>query len=588
MRYSDDIIEEVRGRNDIVEVISGFTPLRKNGASSYIGLCPFHSEKTPSFSVSADKQVYHCFGCGAGGNVISFIMQKENFGFVDAIMHLAERVHYTLPESGVSDALSKKRELFLEMNRKAARFYYDSLMLPSGNAAMTYLNNRGISVGIRKRFGLGFAQGGSSLCANLTECGYCVEDLMASGLCIKDKNGTLRDRFFNRLMFPIFDIRDKVVGFGGRVIGEGQPKYLNSPETPTFSKSRLLYGLNFARKSSFDQLYIVEGYMDVLSLHQFGISNAVAALGTAFTAEHANIIRRYTNRVILIFDNDQAGEKAVLRALPILEKSGILAKILRLENAKDPDEFLKTFGLQSFLEAAKNAVDHVTFRVSLLSRDFDVSDPSQKITFGREAAEIIAEEDGEIERDVYIDEVSQLTGIAKSALKDAVHKATASPKIELSGSQRLIDYRPTGTAFGERAVDDARRNIIHIISINQVAANAVRTHLTPDEMVDPLYITLLNEIYEQYDKKAACYPAELVSRFEEINEQSRVGNIFKSPPVMPGGSITRMINECLGIIKSVYYDSLLVDHSQMDDEMFKTLVTNKRNAKKSYISDIDG
>ena len=360
MFYPEEIVEEVRTKNDIVDVISGYVKLQKKG-SNYFGLCPFHNEKSPSFSVSSNKQMYYCFGCGAGGNVITFLMEYENYSFPEALKVLADRVGVTLPEKELSKearAQADLRTTLLEINKLAANYFYYQLKHPQGRQGYEYLRNRRLTDDTIRRFGLGFANKTSDdLYRYLRDKGYSDQILKETGLVTIEERGT-HDKFWNRVMFPIMDVNNRVIGFGGRVMGDGTPKYLNSPETKLFDKSRNLYGLNYARSSKEKFMLICEGYMDVIAMHQAGFTNAVASLGTAFTLQHASLIRRYTDQVILTYDSDGAGVKAALRAIPILKEAGVSCKVLNMEPYKDPDEFIKNLGPDEFrqrIEKAKNS-----------------------------------------------------------------------------------------------------------------------------------------------------------------------------------------------------------------------------------------
>ena len=350
MYYSDELIEEVRSRNDIVDVISSYVKLKKSGAT-YFGLCPFHNEKSPSFSVTPSKQMYYCFGCGEGGNIYSFIMKYENYSFLEAVKLLADRAGVALPEAEYSAEEKKNRDLkatLFEINKKAAIYFYHQLKSDKGKVGLSYFRERGLSEKDIVHFGLGYADKTSNdLYRYLKSLGYADEILKETGLFSFLEKGTY-DKFFNRVMFPILDINGRVIGFGGRVMGEGKPKYLNSPETRIFEKSRNLYGMNFARTARASYMLICEGYMDVIALQKSGFTNAVAALGTAFSEQHAMLLKRYIKEAVLTFDSDEAGRKAALRAIPLLKKAGIAVKVLDMSPYKDPDEFIKNLGTDEY------------------------------------------------------------------------------------------------------------------------------------------------------------------------------------------------------------------------------------------------
>ena len=363
MFYPEDLVEEIRIRNDIVDVIGSYIKLQKKG-SNHMGLCPFHNEKTPSFSVSSSKQMYHCFGCGVGGNVFTFIMEYENYTFVETLKLLASRVGVNLPEEEYSEEAKRQASLktrLLEINKEAAKYYYYQLRQKNGQAALYYLYDRKLSEDTIKQFGLGYSnKTGDDLYQYLKHLGYDDGILKESGLITIDKS-KVYDKFWNRVMFPIMDVNNRVIGFGGRVMGDGLPKYLNSPETRLFDKSRNLYGLNFARISRKQNILIGEGYMDVIALHQAGFKNAVASLGTAFTGLQANLLKRYTSEVLLTYDSDEAGTKATLRAIPILKEAGLSVKIVNMKPYKDPDEFMKALSAEEYQKRIDNAQNAFLF-----------------------------------------------------------------------------------------------------------------------------------------------------------------------------------------------------------------------------------
>ncbi|MBD5445241.1 MAG: DNA primase, partial [Lachnospiraceae bacterium] len=375
MYYPDELIEEVRVNNDIVDVISGYVRIQKKG-SSYFGLCPFHSEKSPSFSVSPSKQMYYCFGCGAGGNVFTFMMTYENYTFPEAVKQLADRAGIALPEVEYSDEVKKregKRAKLLEVNKEAAKYFYYVLRSPKGAVGYKYLSGRELSDETMKHFGLGFANVTSNdLTKYLNSKGYNDELIREAGLGDFDEKYGMHDKFWNRVMFPIQDINHRVIGFGGRVMGDGKPKYLNSPETMVFDKSRNLYGLNFARTSRKNNIILCEGYMDVIAMHQAGFTQAAASLGTSFTLGQANLLKRYTQEVLLAYDSDGAGINAALRAIGILKEAGIRGKVIDMSPAKDPDEFMKANGAEAFKERIDKAENSFFFEIRILERDYDL------------------------------------------------------------------------------------------------------------------------------------------------------------------------------------------------------------------------
>ncbi len=390
MYYPDELVEEVREKNDIVDVISGYVRLKKQG-NNYFGLCPFHNEKSPSFSVSQNKQMFHCFGCGAGGNVYTFVMQYENYTFPEAVGFLAGRAGVTLPEVSYDEEARKKenrRARILELNKAAAKFYYFMLRSPQGTFGMEYLKNRALSDETINRFGLGCSSKYSDeLLKYLRKQGYSDELMRDAGLVNYDEKNGLYDKFWNRVMFPIQDINHRVIGFGGRVMGDGKPKYLNSPETVVFDKSRNLYGLNHARTSRKNHMILCEGYMDVIAMHQAGFTEAVASLGTAFTSGQASLLKRYAKEVLLTYDSDEAGIKAALRAIPILKEAGLTARVIHLDPYKDPDEFIKNLGAEAFQKRIEEAENSFFFEIRVLQKNYRMDDPASQTEFYRAIAE---------------------------------------------------------------------------------------------------------------------------------------------------------------------------------------------------------
>ena len=439
MIYGEEIIEEVRSRNDIVDLISTYVPLKKKG-SSYFGLCPFHNEKSPSFSVSRDKQMYYCFGCGAGGNVFTFLMEYENFSFPEALKYLAERAGMALPEEEISEeakrAMDDKARL-REMNKLSANYFYYLLHSKRGQKGLAYLKDRGITDATIKHFGLGYADiYNDDLYRFLKSKGYSDEDLKDSALVTIDERRGGSDKFWNRVMFPIMDVNNRVIGFGGRVMGDGSPKYLNSKETKLFDKSRNLYGLNFARSSRKKEIILCEGYMDVISMHQAGIDTAVCACGTALTPDQVKLISQYAEEVILSYDSDEAGQKATLRSLELFRNSPVRVGVLQIPGAKDPDEYIKKYGADRFkalLDGVGNALD---FRLGRLRSQYDLKQDAQRLEYVKEAVEMLAQRSNPTEQEVYAGRLAEETNISKTAimaqLADAVKRAGSKRRWERS------------------------------------------------------------------------------------------------------------------------------------------------------------
>ena len=416
MAIPSEFIDELVARSDIVDVVSDYVSLSPKGGS-YWGLCPFHGEKTASFHVLPDRQLYHCFGCGKGGGVVSFVMELENLPYLDALRLLAKRAGMEFPEGDLDESGRRRRARLLQLNKEAARYFHSQLHSPAGREGLEYLRGRGLSKGIMTRFGLGFApESWDSLTKAMTDKGFAKGDLLDAGLAVSGKKGGVYDRFRNRVMFPIIDLRGDVIGFGGRVLGDGTPKYLNSPDTPVFNKSRNLFALNLAKTTKLGRIVLTEGYMDTISLYQAGFDCAVASLGTALTADHAKLLSRFTKEVVICYDADAAGVQAANRAIPMLEKTGLKVRVLRVNGAKDPDEFIRKYGPDAFARLLDQSENYVEYNLGQLQSKYDLTDPVQKTEFARAAAEMLAGLDSPVEREVYAGQLSELTGVGKTAL----------------------------------------------------------------------------------------------------------------------------------------------------------------------------
>ena len=422
MAIPSAFLDELVARSDIVDVVSDYVTLTPKGGS-YWGLCPFHGEKTASFHVLQDRQLYHCFGCGKGGGVISFVMEMENLPYVEAVRLLAKRAGMEFPERDMDEDSRRWRARLLQLNKEAARYFYAQLHTPQGQQGLAYLRGRGLSKGIMTRFGLGFAQESwDGLIRAMTQKGFQKRELLDAGLAVSNQKGGIYDRFRNRVMFPIIDLRGDVIGFGGRVLGDGTPKYLNSPDTPVFNKSRNLFALNLAKTTKMGKIVLTEGYMDTISLYQAGFDCAVASLGTALTGDHAKLLSRFTKEVVICYDADTAGVQAANRAIPMLEKTGLKVRVLRVSGAKDPDEFIKKYGREAFARLLDQSENYIEYNLGQLQSKYDLEDPVKKAEFGREAAEMLAGLDSPVEREVYAGRVAELTGIGKDALLQEVQR----------------------------------------------------------------------------------------------------------------------------------------------------------------------
>ena len=526
MFYSDEIIEEVRMKNDIVDVISDYVKLQKKG-SSYFGLCPFHNEKSPSFSVSPGKQMYYCFGCGAGGNVFTFIMEYENYTFVEALKYLAGRAGVTLPEAEYSKearAAADLRTTLLEIQKKAAGFYYYQLRQDTGKQGMAYLKGRELSDETIHKFGLGCSPKYSgALYQYLKSKGYSDEHLKESGLFNIDERRGMQDKFWNRVMFPIMDVNNRVIGFGGRVMGDAKPKYLNSPETKIFDKSRNLYGLNIARTSRKPYLIVCEGYMDVIAMHQAGFTNAVASLGTALTSGHASLMRRYTKEVLLTYDSDEAGQKAALRGIPILKAAGIRPRVVNLAPYKDPDEFIKAEGKEAFEKRLDEAANAFLFEVKVLEEQYDLSDPEGKTEFFSETARKLLEFPEELERNNYMESLSRIYHIKFEDLRKMVNN------MALGGASTAVSKKPETRTRKKENKEDAGRTaqklMLTWLASYPAMFDTIAGYITPADFTTPLYHQVAELVFAQHEE-GEVNPAKLLNQFSDSEEQKEVTSLF--------------------------------------------------------------
>ena len=578
MYYSEDLIEEVRMKNDIVDVISGYVKLQKKG-SSYFGLCPFHNEKSPSFSVSRQKQMYYCFGCGAGGNVFTFLMEYENYTFIEAVEYLAERSGVELPKAEYSREAKERAGLkasLLEINKAAAQYFYVQLKSEQGKAGYTYLRERRLSDETIRAFGLGYSNKYSDdLYRYLRSKGYPEEMIRQAGLISIDEKHGVYDKFWNRVMFPIMDVNSRVIGFGGRVMGDAKPKYLNSPETPIFDKSRNLYGLNRARSSRKPYFLLCEGYMDVIAMHQAGFTNAVASLGTALTAGHASLIRRYVQEVYLTYDSDEAGTKAALRAVPILREAGISAKVIRMDPYKDPDEFIKNLGAEEFEQRIEGAKNGFMFTLEILEREYHMDSPEGKTAFFQEAARRLIGFQDELERNNYIEAVAKAYRISEESLKKlvsrtAVREGMAKPveRPKMASGQPL--KKEDGSLTAQKVlltwmIDDSR--LFGIIS----------RHISPGDFTQSQYRTVAELLYEQY-RAGSLNPAKIINHFTEEEEHREAAALFNtriSRLTTPEEKV-RAIKDSLLRVKSNSIDARMKDLEPTDMAGLQRLMEEKR------------
>lgn len=588
--YSDELIEEVRSRNDIVDVISGYVRLTKKG-STYFGLCPFHNEKTGSFSVSPNKQMYYCFGCGAGGNVFTFLMQYENFSFPEAMEALAERAGIELPKQEMSAQAKKeadKRQILLEINKAAGKYYYMLLRSEHGKQAYEYFKKRELSDATMQKFGLGYSDKYSDdLYRYLRKLGYDDATLKESGLVSIDEVRGGHDKFWNRAMFPIMDVHNKVIGFGGRVMGDGEPKYLNSPETKVFDKSRNLYALNFARQTKKPQMLLCEGYMDVIALHQAGFDNAVASLGTAFTSGHASLLKRYTKEVYLTFDSDGAGIKAALRAIPILKEVGLTAKVINMKPYKDPDEFIKALGAEEYQKRIDAAENSFMFEIRILEQKYDMKDPEGKTAFQTEVAKKLLDFTTELERNNYMEAVADKYHMSFEGLRNLVN--------QLGTQGGLVKERtPLKSGLNEKkhkkedGMKQSQKLLLTWLIEYDNLYDKIKDIITPEDFTEDIFRKVAELLYEQ-KKSGTVNPAQIISLFAEEEEQREVAELFHARihEVDSAAERDKALKETILRVKdnSISYRSAHLEPTDMQG--LQQLVADKRtlqNMEKMHIS----
>ena len=587
MRYSDEIIEEVRARNDILDVVGQYVHLQKKG-SNYFGLCPFHNEKSGSFSVSQSKQMFHCFGCGEGGNVFTFLMKYDNLTFPEAVRHLAERAGVTLPEQDNSPQAAKERSMcqaLYDINKEAANYYFRCLKSDMGTRAMEYFKGRELSDETIRHFGLGFAGiGYSNLVKYLKGKGYSDKQMIDAGLASFDERNGTYDKFYNRVMFPILDATGKVIGFGGRVMGDGKPKYLNSPETPIFDKSRNLFGLNFARSSRAGYMIICEGYMDVIAMHQAGFDMAVASLGTAFTTGQAMILKRYTDTVILSYDSDEAGTKAALRGIGILGEVGLKGKVLDLRPHKDPDEFIKSEGREAFEERIKNAENTFFFEVRVMESRYDFSDPVAKTEFQRELAVRLCRFDEALERENYIEAVAVRYNIRVDDLRrlvsDTAAKGLAVKPLE----------RPRSGRMRNSSEDPGKKNqrlLLTWLADEPAIFPKVRAWISPEDFSDDLYRSVAKELFAGMES-GNFSPASILDGFTEEEEHRQIAEMFNTNlvEIETPDQRRKAFRDIIYAVKHSGYERLKKEMKPDDPEYLTRTIQGKKELEKLAKTDI--
>ena len=526
MPFDRIFLDELSARNDIVDIVSQYVQLKKSGAN-YFGLCPFHNEKSPSFSVSPGKQMYYCFGCGAGGNVITFLMEYENQTFPEAVRTLAQRAGIALPEADDSKEARQadsRRAKLLEINKEAAKYFYYQLRTERGSVGMEYLRKRELSDETMNHFGLGYANKYSNdLIQYLKSKGYSEDLIRDAGLCNVDEKHGMYDKFWNRVMFPIQDINHRVIGFGGRVMGDGKPKYLNSPETEIFDKSRNLYGLNFARTSRKGNVILCEGYMDVIAMHQAGFTQAVASLGTAFTSGQASLLRRYANEILLSYDSDGAGVNAALRAIGILKEAGMTGRVINLEPYKDPDEFIKALGGEEFQKRLDHAENSFFFELRQLQKNYDLSDPEQKTAFHREIARRLCTFSEEVERENYIEAVAQKYHISFENLRRLVGTYAAQTGLAQPVIRPKSGVQKKNTAA--EGIKNSQKLLLTWLVEQPQLYRQISKYISPKDFTEGLYEKVADRLFEELEQ-GNINPASIISMFEEEEDQREAASLF--------------------------------------------------------------
>lgn len=556
VRYSEELIEEIRSSNDIVDVISKYVTLKRSGRN-FFGLCPFHKEKSPSFAVSPDKQIFHCFGCGVGGNVIHFISKIEGLDFKDTLELLANRVNIELPtlDNLEDDKTARLKSKVYEINKIAAEFYHENLYKPTSKIAQEYIKKRKLDNRTLKAFLIGYAGNFNELYLLLKQKGYTEEEMLASSLVKRTENGGYMDSFRKRLMFPIQDVRERVIAFGGRVLDDSKPKYINSPENIVYSKGRNLFGLNVAKKHDTKKIVIVEGYMDAISLYQRGITNVVASLGTAMTEAQGRLLRRYSEQVILGYDADGAGQAAILRGMEILQNLGCDIRVLQIEGAKDPDEYVLKYGPERFQKCVDNAISLVEFKVKVLLKELNIENTNDKIKFLNEIAKILAKVTNQMEREIYVDKIAKEYKISKEAIYAEVNKLMykdnqGSKKLE----KRVVTMVPKEEK--ENSVSEAvlkRENLVIYLLINEYSKcyEKIKNLITLDYIQDDTNKQILKKMYEEFEK-GNSNTSQLLDWFQDEKVISHITEI------MAGDFEITDVNKAIDDLISIYEKEKLI------------------------------
>ena len=585
IRYSEELIEEIRSSNDIVDVVSQYVTLKRKGRS-FFGLCPFHKEKSPSFSVSPDKQIFHCFGCGVGGNVIHFISKIENLNFIDTLELLANRANITLPVLDTTYQDSKKIQLkakVYEINEIAAKFYHERLYKPSSKIAQEYVKKRKLDNRTLKSFLIGYSGDFDELFQVLRKKGFTDEEILASSLVNRSEKGVFVDRFKNRLMIPIQDVAGRFIAFGGRVLNDSKPKYINSPENIVYSKGRNLFGLNIAKKSDTKKIIIVEGYMDAISLYQRGITNVVASLGTAMTQQQGRLLRKCSEQVIIGYDADGAGQAATLRGLDILQNMGCDVRVLQIYGAKDPDEFVIKYGPERFNKCVDNAISLVEFKVKVLKQNLNIENVNDKIKFLNGTAQILSKVDNDIEKEIYIDKISEEYKISKEAIYGEVNKL----RYQNSNDKKILERAPVKSFMkkdSEKKIDESiikREKMVIYILVNypEKTFETIKKNIAVDDIKDELNKKIIEKIYEQYEKNININILDLFEEDDEVNYLSGI---------MAEDFGISDIDKCIRDLLTIYYKEKLTNRrnelvKMLDD---KSLPSNEAKELENELNNV--
>lgn len=531
MAIPSQIIQEITDKCDIVDFVSKYVRLKRS-SGEYVGLCPFHGEKTPSFHVSADKQLYHCFGCGEGGTIINFVMKMENLSFLEAVKFLGEQVGIVVPENtDFDDKIAKRKQRLYEINKEAGRFFYSMLASSEGKAAREYFSSRGLSKETIVKFGLGFAPDSwDKLFKHLKSKGFSEYEALDAGLIVKSQKGSAYDRFRNRVMFPIFDIRGNLIAFGGRVLDDSKPKYLNTSDTPVFDKSSNLFALNLAKKSTKRTYVMVEGYMDVITLHQYGVDTAVASLGTSLTDGHALLLKRYADEVVLCYDSDEAGIKAANRGMEILSRHDIKTKVITLPGSKDPDEFCRKNGVDAFLMAVNGAKNPVLYKIGNLKAKYDLSEPDQKVEFLKESAIELVKLGSSMEQEIYAKEIAVSCDVSFEAVMAQIKQKQKSfirreNKKEIETIKRDLSQKTIVKDGKSALITETEEKIINLMFYDYSAFLYLSEKYAGIPFSDPLLTSLFEKICEVRTDKSDPQESEFISKFD-IENAARIAKIL--------------------------------------------------------------